>query len=266
MKNKLLSVIAISFISSSAMALEDIKKDTNIEREIGLYASNIEYEEPGVMKQDGTMVGVIGSWAYRGDFVTKIDGSYAEGEVDYQNSGTMNDIDDYIVEIRGSVGKDFYTESGVRVTPMIGYGYRYLNDDMGGRQTSTSAWGYEREQEYLYTPIAVEFRGIKTNSNWEIGGIIEYDYFWDGTNNSNMGYISSAYYDIELDQDDGKGYRFSLRFSNENANDSSKIIIEPFYRYWHIEDSKVTTDPGNTSWTEPNNTSKEVGVSVIATF
>jgi len=280
MKNKLLPVIIAVAFSNVSIALEEISKAPHEESEIGLYISDIEYNEPGVMKEDGTMIGITGSWAHRGDLgswahhadlAIKIDGSYAKGKVDYQNSGTMNDIDDYIFEIRGSVGKDFYTESGVRVTPMIGYGYRYLNDDMGGRQTSTNAWGYEREQEYRYTPIAVEFRGVKTNllsyfSDWEIGGIVEYDYFWDGTNNSNMGYISAAYYDVELDQDNGKGYRFSLRFSNENENDSSKIIIEPFYRYWHIKDSKITTDPGGTSWKEPNNTSKEIGVSVITTF
>ncbi|PIV41068.1 MAG: hypothetical protein COS27_10960 [Nitrospirae bacterium CG02_land_8_20_14_3_00_41_53] len=69
----------------------------------------------------------------------KAEGRLSYGWVDYSNSGTMDDIDDYIWELRGLGGYDFSVLKASILTPYIGIGYRYLNDDMSGRVSSTGA-------------------------------------------------------------------------------------------------------------------------------
>ncbi|NQT46147.1 MAG: hypothetical protein HQ593_01545, partial [Candidatus Omnitrophica bacterium] len=44
------------------------------------------------------------------------------------------------------------------------------------------------------------------------------------------------------------------------------ILFEPFVRFWDIEDSKTTTDPGGTRWLEPNNETMEIGAKLAAQF
>jgi hypothetical protein len=247
---------AVMLASNAIMASE-------VEKYIGLYVSDISYEEPGVMTQDGTMLGITASYASYDAVMLKAEGSYAQGEVDYSGSGTINNIDDYIFEVRGLAGKNFVQESGVRITPFVGLGYRYLNDDMSGRVSSTGAAGYEREQEYIYSPIGVEFSNNKLNNAWVVGGSIEYDYFWEGTNHTNLGSIP-GYYNVTMNQNDGHGYRASIRFTKTDGN--TTFMIEPFYRYWDIDDSDITVDPSGTGWYEPNNTSKEIGVNLSLKF
>ncbi|PJA79867.1 MAG: hypothetical protein CO148_05730 [Nitrospirae bacterium CG_4_9_14_3_um_filter_41_27] len=107
--------------------------------ELGPEISYIEYKEPGVMKENGWMYGIVGSYTYHDKLLLKAEGRLSYGWVDYSNSGTMDDIDDYIWELRGLGGYDFSVLKASILTPYIGIGYRYLNDDMSGRVSSTGA-------------------------------------------------------------------------------------------------------------------------------
>jgi hypothetical protein len=130
--------------------------------DLGTEISYIRYKEPSVMEEKGVMYGIVGSYAYRGELfklqrcMLKAEGKFAYGQVDYKNSGTLDNIDDYILEFRGLGGYDFSILKASTLTPYVGIGYRYLNDDMSGMTTSTGARGYERESNYLYSPIGVE--------------------------------------------------------------------------------------------------------------
>lgn len=227
--------------------------------ELGPEISYIEYKEPGVMKENGWMYGIVGSYTYHDKLMLKAEGRLSYGWVDYSNSGTMDDIDDYIWELRGLGGYDFSVLKASILTPYIGIGYRYLNDDMSGRTTSTGVAGYEREINYTYSPIGIEMTTTFENG-WSIGAMLEYDYFWDGTVKSHLGDVP-GYYDIENDQDEGYGIRGSIKLKKKG--EKINFVIAPFIRYWNIKDSKTTTDPAGTTWIEPKNHSTEYGINMV---
>ncbi|TEW52784.1 autotransporter domain-containing protein [Psychromonas algicola] len=243
------------FSSFPAVAKTDIT--------LGIYASDITYTEPNVMQEKGTLKGVIGSVRFnRGGAFQSFEASYARGEMDYVGSGTINDIPDEVFEIKGLFGRDFNLNRDLSLSPYLGLGYRYLNDDSSGLVSSTGASGYEREQVYFYMPIGFELKKNRKVLGFKLSSRIEYDYFISGENNSYLGEISSSYDNITLNQDDGYGYRFSLAFTKA-FNNGSSLTIEPFYRYWHIDDSEITYDSINRGWIEPDNNSKEMGISLL---
>lgn len=90
-----------------------------------------------------------------------------------------------------------------------------------------NAFGYERESTYIYSPIGIEAIYVLGN-RWSIGVVGEYDYFWEGTQKSNMGW-QPGYYDIENDQEKGYGLRCSVEFKKKG--EKINYAIEPFVRY-----------------------------------
>jgi len=83
----------------------------------------------------------------------------------------MNNIDDYILEFRGLAGYDFPVSKASFLTPYAGIGYRYLNDDSSGKVASTGALGYERESNYIYSPIGVKFIA-DLKKGWSMGAMV----------------------------------------------------------------------------------------------
>lgn len=259
MKKLLALTICFMFVGAGSIFAEaELQKHT---WELGPEISYITYKEPGVMREKGMMYGIDGSYTYHNKLMLKADGRFSYGQVDYKNTGTMNDIDDYMLEFRGLGGYDFSVLASSMLTPYIGIGYRYLNDDMSGRTSSTGAAGYEREISYIYSPIGIEM--TTAFENWSIGAILEYDYFWDGTVKGHLGDVP-GYYDIENDQDEGYGIRGSINFKKKG--EKIDFVIAPFIRYWNIKDSETTTDPAGTSWIEPKNNSTEFGIKFAAKF
>lgn len=259
------SAICFMFLGIGNGFAEPLQMHT---RRVGVEMSHITYKEPGVMEEKGFMRGIGGSYTYHNYIMLRAEGRFSYGQVDYKNSGTMDNVNDYMLEFRGLGGHDFHISSGSIITPYIGIGYRYLNDDSSGRLTSTGEFGYERESNYLYSPIGIETL-TKSDNGWSIGVILEYDYFWMGKQKSNLGsgaayYGALGYYDIENDQNDGYGWRGSIKFQKERLK--RIVIIEPFIRYWNIEDSKTTTDPGGTTYWEPKNNSTELGINVSVAY
>ncbi|MBU2062832.1 MAG: hypothetical protein KKF93_00370 [Candidatus Omnitrophica bacterium] len=230
--------------------------------ELGTEISSIKYEEPDVMQEKGLMYGVCGSYTYSDVLMLKIDGRFSTGSVDYKNSGTLDNVDDYMWELRILGGGDFYLSEASTLTAYTGFGLRYLNDDMSGRVTSTGAQGYKRESNYIYSPVGATISTILENG-WAIGATLEYDLFWAGKQKSYLGSIP-GYYDIENDQESGYGLRASIDFIH-NGSDMD-FIISPFVRYWDIKDSKITVDPIGRGWIEPKNNSTEVGLKVGLKF
>lgn len=259
MKKLLVLVICFMLIGVSGFA------EATQEWEVGTEISNRLYDEPGVMDQEGIMYGVFGSYTYRNSVMLRAEGLYSYGQVDYTSNGTgtMDDIDDYVLEFRGLLGYDIPGSEGNVFTPYIGIGHRYLNDEFGpGRYTSTGAAGYERESTYIYSPIGIETSHALKNG-WSIETTVEYDYFWEGTQESHVGWVA-GYWDVENDQEEGYGVRGSIKIKKK----SNKIdySIEPFIRYWDIEDSETTTDAAARIWTEPKNTTTSIGIKFAVNF
>ncbi len=233
--------------------------------EIGFEASNITYKEPGVMKETGFMYGITGALTYhKYNYMLSIEGRTDLGKVDYtsDSSGSMDKIDDAMWETRGLAGYVLEMSETFAITPYAGIGYRHLNDNMGGRASTTGASGYDRKISYVYSPIGIDMTTIFGNG-WNIKLRLEYDKFLDGNVRSRLGSIP-GYYDIENDQNKGSGARGSIMFKKKG--ETIDFIIEPFFRYWSIKDSKETTDPVGRIWIEPKNNSREFGINFAAEY
>lgn len=246
--------------------------------EFGTEISHIAYKEPGVMREEGAMFGLTGAYTYYGllpssymsdnkYIMLKGEARYSGGRVDYKNSGTINDINDYMVEARGLAGHVFGSLTDFSVTPYLGFGYRYLNDDTKGKVSSTGALGYERESNYYYSPLGIEVMA-NLDSNWLIGTTLEYDYFWGGKQISHISDAISGFNDLKNDQHSGYGLRGSLKVLKKF--EYLDLYFEPFVRYWKIAQSK------NTDVTyrgviigygyEPKNNSTEIGMKLGVRF
>jgi len=237
--------------------------------EIGTELSYITYEEPGLMEDKGFMYGICGSYTWREDMMLKLEGKYAYGQVDYTSTttGSMDDINDTMVEVRILSGYDFPFMDIIYITPYTGFGYRYLNDDSSGKTTSTGALGYNRESNYLYSPIGVELSLPPTN-DVTVSFIFEYDVFLWGLQKSYLSSANSNYNDLENRQREGYGIRSSLPILIKT--EYFYVVIEPYVRYWDIEKSDTdTVTYGGIAvgyGYEPKNTSTEWGLKVAVAF
>ncbi len=282
MKNNWTCAIIVTFVLfcyTFSFAQTESIKDTAVDTkeneiisklhalEIGPEISFIEYREPAVMKEEGTMIGIGASYTYHKGVMIKIAGRYSYGQVDYKNSGTINNIDDNIFEIRMLGGHDFNISNSLSITPFIGIGYRYLKDDAAGRISSTGHYGYLRESNYYYSPIGIEAVNV-FDKGWSAGAILEYDYFWKGKQKSHLSDIDPGYNDISNDQNGGYCLRGSIKIKKQT--DRVFFVIEPFITYWNIDKSDVQyqTYYGvviGTGW-EPKNESTEIGVKFMIGF
>ena len=140
----------------------------------------------------------------------------------------------------------------------MGLGFRYLNDDAGGRQSSTGAFAYQRISRYFYAPLGIEMAN-QLSSNLLLGAMTEFDIFLWGRQSSNLSDVDPSFPDLQNDQEKGFGLRGSFKFVFQN--EKTNYIVEPFVRYWHIKNSNL-----NSFGLEPDNNTTEYGVKLGAQF
>jgi hypothetical protein len=208
------------------------------------------------------MYGIGAAYSYHNNIMLGVDAKLSYGQVDYSstNTGTMNNINDYMFEIRAVGGYDFKLTDSLILTPYIGIGYRYLRDNAGGKITSTGNWGYLREANYYYSPVGITVINDLKNS-WTIGLTVEYDLFWKGLQKSYLSDGDSRYNNPENNQNSGYGIKGSILVKKSVGRVT--FLFEPFIRYWNIADSdiQIVTLSGvpQFGWYEPKNNSTEVG-------
>lgn len=257
-------------------------KSTSLRYEAGMELSYDRYQETvyDVMTQSNVFfmrdtalyLGLAGSVAYYNDVFLKFDGVAKAGYVNYESNGTgsSSGVIDTITDIRGLIGWNFY-EREWRVTPFIGLGYRYLYDRSyhGGKPSSTGHVGYDREANYLYTPLGFEVL-TSLNRTWDIGAAFEIDYFWRGFQESHLEQPGITLMPLINKQNDGIGFRASVRAIRCVPNQSYRWVVEPYVRYWDIEQSTLNAaikpDNGLYLGTEPDNYTVEAGVKVALLF
>ena len=236
--------------------------------EIGTELYDYSYKEPGVMENDGAMYGLNASYTFRDQFMFRLEARTAWGEVDYTsaNTGSQSNIDDFAFEFRalGGIG---YSVNDFTITPYVGFGSRYLNDDSTGMVTTTGALGYERESNYYYSPIGIEAVHDFKNA-WKFGGALEYDLFWSGEQESHLADAIPGLGTLSNDQDDGWGMRFSLFLKRKL--EIFQFKVEGFFRYWEIDDSEISPIRYNNiqvgyGW-EPENETREIGLKLSILF
>jgi hypothetical protein len=221
----------------------------------------------------GTMVGFYGNYTFRppqGHIlnnnilnVYRLEGHFAQGDLDYKGSGKDNGRANRMHELRGLAGKDYLLADGSRVTPYLGFGYRFLFDHGDSRFTSDGHIGYDRKSNYFYIPVGV-FIDIPMSRNRELDFNLEYDFFMQGVQKSELSdiqpFTSGLTQDARNHQDKGFGIRGSVKFLKHY--DPFDLYIEPFIRFWNIEDSKsidLVLEGEDASGLEPHNTTTEVG-------
>lgn len=218
------------------------------------------------MRDTGYFGGIAAAWEYHGPFMLKVDGHYKAGQVHYESNGTgsADGTIDHILDLRGLVGFDFCIDD-LRASPYTGFGYRYLKDNSynDGKLSSTGAIGYDRESNYMYFPIGLEFERQITNL-LTIGVNVEYDIFWHGLQVSHLeedGNITP----LINEQNKGYGLRGSVRVIR-CLNSKTKAIFEPYIRYWRIDASEIGSSVdgwGESDFgLEPDNATTEVGFSI----
>ncbi|MGE5307530.1 MAG: hypothetical protein ACM3OC_00390 [Deltaproteobacteria bacterium] len=251
--------------------------------EIGISVSNFEYKEPGVMKNTGIMYGLNGAMStLLGRWYLAIEGNIEGGTVDYTsvNTGSSNGDTNFLAELRGLGGVELVGPSGNfsgrswSLIPYTGVGYRYLNNDSAGRLTSTGHAGYDRESNYIYSPLGIQLTkflgsgGIDNPEGWSVGAKGEYDFFWWGRQISHLSDADPFFSDLRNTQTKGYGYRASVFLKKSNPDWDLKI--EPYFTYWNIKKSDTSTIyGGGTVWGygwEPKNTTTEAGVRVSLGF
>lgn len=255
------------FLSLSSVVYAANEEKTILQRiaeksrwELGDEISYIQYKEPGVMRETGMMYGINGSFGYHNNFMLKAEGSTTWGQVNYRNSGALDDIDNFMLEVRALGGYDFLLKEKYTLTPYFGFGYRYLNDDTGGMVSTTGAAGYERESNYYYSPVGVEAM-VNLKNSWSLGASVEYDIFWLGKQLSHLEDVNPGYNTLNNKQDEGFGVRGSLKV--QKKTEKFNLFVEPFIRYWNIrrsDDDNITYSGSIFGYGyEPKNNSTEIG-------
>ena len=237
---------------------------------IGLFHSDYEETDNGAdsMSLKGLMGGFLVSYTHRAPYnniMLKGELETGVGNVDYQSpkGGSMTDIDQSMGEFRGILGYDFYVNDSVVITAYTGFGIRYLSNASGGKTATSGAPGYDRESTYYYSPIGVEVAS-ETKNGWALAFVAEYDVFWGGEQESQLG---DAYFGagvVKNEQDSGYGLRASVKIGNKK---NLPFIIEPFFRYWNIDDSDSVNVPAlGIPFMEPSNETMEIGVKLYIRF
>ena len=230
--------------------------------EIGGQVSSYHYEEPGIMKLEGERAGFVGVYTHTNPkrAYWRFDLRLSYGLLEYESvgTGTIDDVPDWIGEARAVIGRDYLVGDNVALSPYIGFGYRYLFNDLRG-YSSTGAAGYRRYSHYIYMPIGVTAR-FRIADAWVIAPTAEYDAFLGGRQVSKLSDTGSGFSDARNDQDHGRGYRASLMF------ESRHWAFGPWLHYWKIKDSDVVPIGFGFGAMEPENWTREYGVELRYRF
>ena len=252
--------------TGSAKAGQSSHREYPLQRglDFGMEASNFEYREPGLMKETGMMWGIVSDYAFRpNNLMFKLDGRFSLGDLDYSSpiSGTLNGIRDYNVDTRFMFGRDYKVSDKACFTPFVGLGYRYLFDGSGGKTTNLGSEGYDRESHYIYSPAGLESL-FRLKAGWSLGVSGEYDILWHGWQYSKLGGVEPGLNTLANDQNKGWGTRGSVKIIKYLGK--VDLSIEPFIRYWKIQQSNLAVityygAPTEEIGLEPNNKTIEWG-------
>lgn len=230
--------------------------------ELGVEWVSFHYSEPdsAKMREDGSMVGVFATYSWAFDrMALRAEVSYDWGTIDYDGwlidfeTGEMMtpiqlDTPNSVLNMRLTGGPRLKMGTGTAtITPVTGLGFRFLLNDLPGYG------GYTREQTYWYVPVGVEASG-RLGDGWGYVLRAEYDFFLSGSNDSGGDHFT---------QDTGYGLHVSVGLSSAFAGPNPiTVTLEPFFRYWNVDDSSVTPD----GWFEPANHCSEYGIKCSVLF
>ncbi len=197
---------------------------------------------------------------------------YMGGNVDYEGyywSGapfSASGLKDYYFEAALKVGRTYRLANPLELAPYLGLGWRQLRnhaEEMG-------PGGYQRTSTYVYMPIGLDFTYAPTpRFSLTLNG--QFDWLLHGNQYSRMTDTSGFLDDASNSQDQGFGVRVSVKAA-VNLHKMG-LFIEPFWRYWHIQNSAevwyyYNGDPSMPAMSliEPFNTTQEYGIRAGISF
>jgi hypothetical protein len=227
------------------------------------------YKEPGVMKNEGLMVGGDLNYHYRNKLMLGLENRIAFGEADYHSHDTGMAInnDAFLLETRAVMGADLRGEE-FAVIPFSGFGYRYFYEDRSGSQRATGVGGYERNSNYLYSPVGVGFE-YYINELWTADLLGEFDVFWAGFQRSVTGDALAGAPTLYNEQGFMEGYGFKGTAGVSRQVQKMTVRLAGFYHYWDIGESKNDTETigGTTARMDvPRNKTQEIGGQISFLF
>jgi hypothetical protein len=191
----------------------------------------------------------------KGDYLNELefDSSYQFLTQTYQSYGTgsMDDIKTEIYNLRALYG----FQISEKLMLKSGFGYRYLYHHWQDRQSSTGAFGYDREQDYSYLPILAELKMPIPELNLDGKLKLEYDIILQGNNTSYLAYLGGSNTDDKYENNNGYIWKVSYKGERNGIN------IEPYYEFMNI-DNAIVVDGS----LEPANTTKEIGLRLTKVF
>jgi hypothetical protein len=221
------------------------------------------------MRDRAVMFGIYADYTCRPKkMMIKMETRFNFGSIEYKSEGTgsYDGVRDYVFDLRASFGRDLRITDDAYLTPFVGFGYRYLFDDFGGKVTNTGHYGYDRKSRYIYSPVGAE-SVVRMSESWLLGVTAEYDIFWRGWQRSRLGDALEDAPSANNRQKDGWGARGSIKFIK--VLPKANFYVEPFFRYWDIKDSELTTlSIGEYLVTlkEPANKTTELGARIGIAF
>lgn len=232
---------------------------------VGYQYGYVEYQEPGLMKEFGSLNGINASydWILTDKFI-RFEGEYLAGRIQYDGAyqdGTpvQSGSKDFILNMRGMMNWGYNLSSVALMNWYTGLGFRSLNDRIEGQG------GYQREISYVYLPFGLTWNR-QLNSGWSVAANAEYDVFFVGNVKSHLSDVHPSYPDVQNTQTDGMGARLNMSVRKDFV--TYAIKVQPYFQYWHIKDSdyQLTVDEkGRSGYVyEPENTSKMFGLNVMA--
>jgi hypothetical protein len=227
--------------------------------EVGGQFSDYRYEEPGTMSLEGMRLGASAAYTavtLRRAFA-RVEGRWSFGSLDYQGSGRLTNVPDQILEVRLLAGRD-YDAGGLRWSPYVGGGLRYLYNDLRG-VSSTGAIGYQRESTYFYLPLGVTLRR-QLAGGWVLAPQAEYDVFVRGTQRSYLSDTGLGLADVTNRQSYGRGWRVQLMFENRRWS------VGPWLHFWDVDDSDLQPAAPGIAVYEPANETREAGIELRYRF
>ena len=166
-------------------------------------------------------------------------------------TGTMDDIKTEIYNLRALYG----FQLSEKLMLKSGFGYRHLYHYWQDRQSSTGAFGYDREQDYTYLPILAELK--MPIPEYNLDGILklEYDIILQGNNTSYKAYFGGSNTDAKFENNNGYIWKVSYKGERNGIN------FEPYYEFMNIDNSIIKD-----GFLEPANTTKEIGLRLTKVF
>ncbi len=250
------AVAAMSLLGAEAVAGPADHYSLGLE---GLYD---DYQEPA----DGASVRIrsyygslTGNYSHDwGKFFGALDGRVSYGTSDYKSiSGSATGIPEWELDGRIRGGYSFGNFS-----PYVGIGTRYYWDEFKGTTTVDSsgqvASGYDRKITQIYIPLGATYvfmpwEGVSVSPN------LEYDQLVWGQVSSRLGTIPGLQNVINY-QHSGWGLRGSI-MAGWSGWGGGTWQAGPFFRYWDISDSDVST-AGAFTGLEPQNSRMQTGVTL----